>query len=381
MDFSFTPDQIQFRETLRHFLAERCNFSARQQALYSDSGWQPEVWKAYAQELGLLGLPLAEDVGGMAGNMVDVMVVMEELGRALPVDPYLESIVFCGQILSHTNSSIAKAALTGMVNGESIAALAWEESNTRYDFSAIATQAVPDGAGWRLTGSKKTVIAAPWATDLLVALRTQGKADDADGLSLFLIPVGTAGLTLSAYPTIDGKRAADIEFSNLYIPQEALIGSLHDGLALLESARDAAIAAQCAEACGILRRMLEDTVEYTKQRRQFGQPISSFQVLQHRMVDMYLQLEMAVSATYRAVLKQTETAHERAKACSSAKVTIANACRFIGQNAVQLHGGMGMTDEMAISHYFKRATAIEREFGSADYHLNRYMRLESMANH
>ena len=372
MDFSFTPDQLQFRDTVRHFLAERCGFSARQAALRGEPGWQPDIWQAFAQELGLLGLPLPETAGGMAGSMVDVMVVMEEFGWALAVTPYLESIVTCGHILSRCGNPKTHEALAEMTAGRLIATLAWEESSTRYNFATLTARATPEAAGWRLKGRKDTVIAAPWATHTLIAARSDGQAGDADGLSLFLVPLAAPGLTMSSYPTIDGKRAADIEFANIYVTEEALIGPLHGALPLLESARDAAIAAQCAEACGIMRRLLEDTVTYTKQRQQFGKPISSFQALQHRMVDMYMQLEMATSATYLAVLKQDSSITERAMACSAAKVTVAQACRFIGQNAVQLHGGMGMTDDVAASHYFKRATAIEQEFGTVDYHLDRY---------
>lgn len=375
MDFSFTPDQLQYRESVRHFLAQHCGFLARQAALRHDLGWQPDIWQALAQELGLLGLSFPEKAGGMGGTMIDVMVVMEEFGRALAVTPYLESIVLCGHILSRCDTPKAQEALAEMAAGRLIATLAWEESGTRCNFAALAAHATPEGTGWRLTGRKDTIIAAPWATHVIIAARSSGQPGEANGLSLFLVPLTMPGLALSAYPTIDGKRAADLEFTDLYVTADMLIGPVHNALPLLEGARDAAIAAQCAEACGILRRLLEDTITYTKQRNQFGKPISSFQTLQHRMVDMYLQLEMAVSATYLAVLKQDASTKERAMACSAAKVTVAQACRFIGQNAVQLHGGMGMTDDLAVSHYFKRATVIEQEFGSVDYHLNRYKNL------
>jgi alkylation response protein AidB-like acyl-CoA dehydrogenase len=245
----------------------------------------------------------------------------------------------------------------------------------RYDLADIATSAVKDADGWRLEGSKAVVMAAPWADRLIVAARTAGVPGDGPGLSLFIVDPAAAGVTLHSYPTIDGRRAADIDLVGVRAPAEALIGPEGGALPLLEAMRDRAIAAQAAEAAGLLGKLLDDTVDYTKQRSQFGQPLASFQVLQHRMVDMYMQVEMVRSAAILATLKLDGDPVERAKAASAAKVTLANACRFVGQNAVQLHGGMGMTDELAIGHYFKRATLLESEHGSADWHLARHAAL------
>ncbi len=374
MDFSLAPEQEQIRDTLRGFLADRYDFAARQTAVRGKAGWRPDIWRAFATELELLGLTLPARAGGLNGGPVETMLVMEELGRALVVEPYLETVVLGGHILARAGGAAAEATLAGIASGEAVLALAWEEPETSHEFASIASPAARAGDGWRLTGQKTAAIAAPWATHLLIAARTGGKPGEAEGLSLFLAPAAAPGIKAAPYPTIDGKRAADLTL-DLVLPAAALIGPVHGALPLLEAARDAGIAAQSAEAVGVMRRLLEDTIAYTRQRRQFGQPIAQFQALQHRMADMYMQLEMAVSATYLAVLKQNGPALERAMACATAKVTVARAARFIGQNAVQLHGGMGMTDALPVSHYFKRATAIEMEFGSADYHLARYARL------
>jgi alkylation response protein AidB-like acyl-CoA dehydrogenase len=254
-------------------------------------------------------------------------------------------------------------------------ACAWAEPLSRYNFASVRTQAVRQGDGWLLSGAKAVAMGAPWASHLLVTARTSGTGAEREGVSLFLVDRHRRGVTVSAYPTVDGRRAGDVTFDAVELSADALIGVEGRALDLLDQVGDEAIAALCAEALGVMARLLEDTVAYTRQRRQFGQPIAGFQVLQHRMVDMYMQVEMARSATYLATMKLGAPAVERALAASTAKVTVANACRFVGQNAVQLHGGMGMTDELAVSHYFKRATMIESEFGTVDFHLARHATL------
>ena len=223
-----------------------------------------------------------------------------------------------------------------------------------------------------LSGEKAVVIGAPWASHLIVTARTSGAQRDRAGISVFLVEKGAAGVSTRDYPTVDGRRASEVTFDNVKLGPEALIGAEGEAMPLIEQVVDEALAATCAEACGVLRRLHEGTLSYTRERKQFGAPIASFQVLQHRMVDMFINVEQAVSMTYMAHIKLSENAEERAKGVSAAKVQIGRACRFVGQNAIQLHGGMGMTDEMAIGHYFKRATMIEQEFGNTDHHLRRY---------
>ena len=375
MDFSFTDEQRMLRDNLAAWLREHYSFEARRQASLSDTGWRADVWRALASELGILGVALPESVGGLDGGPVDQMVIMEELGRALVIEPYLECAVVAASLLEATGGAAAHALLGEIAAGETIAVLAWSEPTARFSFRDAATRATRDGAGWRLSGAKAVVAGAPWASKLIVTARTGGATGEAEGLSLFLVDRAAPGVTLTAYPTIDGRRAADVTLNDVALGADALIGPEGGALPLVEQAGDRAIAALSAEAVGITRFMLDATVDYTRQRRQFGQPIASFQVLQHRMVDMFMQVEMATSAMYLATLKLPLDPVERALAASSAKVTVANACRFVGQNAIQLHGGMGMTEEMAVTHYFKRATVLEHDYGSVDHHLARFDRL------
>jgi len=329
------------------------------------------VWKAFAEELGILGAPFSEELGGLGGGAIENMVVMEEFGKALVVEPYLGTVVIGGGFLKHSGHSAAADLIGGIIEGKVIFAFAQAEPQSRYNLAAVTTTAKKDGAGWTLNGQKAVVIGAPFATHFIVTARTSGGERDAQGVSVFIVEKGAKGVTTRDYPTVDGFRASEVYFENVSLGADALVGPADAGLPLVEKVVDEAIAATCAEACGVLRKLHEGTLEYTKQRKQFGQPISSFQVLQHRMVDMFINVEQAVSMTYMANIKVSDEA-ERAKAVSAAKVQIGKACKFVGQNAIQLHGGMGMTDEMAIGHYFKRATMIESAFGSVDHHLARY---------
>ncbi len=372
MDFSFTDEQSMLRDTVASYLADHYDFDTRRTAIKSASGWRPEVWKAFAEELGILGAAFPEDLGGLGGGPIDNMVVMEEFGKALVVEPYLGTVVIGGGFLKHAAPAGAEEIIGKIIAGEVTIAFAYAEPQGRYNLANLVTTARKDGAGYILNGHKAVVIGAPWATHLIVTARTGGGQRDAGGVSVFLVDKTAGGVVTRDYPTVDGRRASEVFFENVSVPAEALIGAEGDALPLIEQVVDEAIAATCAEACGVLRRLHEGTLEYTKQRKQFGQPIASFQVLQHRMVDMFIQLEQAISMTYMAHIKLGEPAAERAKSLSAAKVQIGRACKFVGQNAIQLHGGMGMTDEMAIGHYFKRATLIEGEFGSVDHHLRRY---------
>jgi alkylation response protein AidB-like acyl-CoA dehydrogenase len=372
MDFSFTDEQSMLRDTIASYLADHYDFDKRRAAVASAAGWRPEVWKAFAEELGILGASFPEDLGGLGGGAIDNMVVMEEFGKALVVEPYLGTVVIGGGFLKHAGPAGAADLIGKIIAGEVTIAFAYAEPQGRYNLANLLTTARRDGAGYVLNGHKAVVVGAPWASHLVVTARTGGAQRDAGGVSVFLVDKATPGVVTRDYPTVDGRRASEVFFENVSLPAEALIGPEGDGLPLVEQVVDEAIAALCAEACGVLRRLHEGTLEYTKQRKQFGQPIAAFQVLQHRMVDMFINVEQAVSMTYMAHIKLSEPAAERAKALSAAKVQIGRACKFVGQNAIQLHGGMGMTDEMAIGHYFKRATMIEGEFGSVDHHLKRY---------
>ena len=372
MDFSFTDEQSMLRDSVASYLADHYDFDARRAAIKSADGWRPAVWKAFAEDLGILGASFSEDHGGLGGGATEVMVVMEEFGKALVVEPYLGTVVIGGGFLKHGAPAVASDLIGKIIEGKATFAFGYAEPQGRYTLSDLKTTARKQGAGYVLNGHKAVVVGAPWASHLIVTARTGGSQREAAGVSVFLVDKSAAGVITRDYPTVDGRRASEVTFENVSVPADALIGAEGGALPLVEQVVDEAVAAVCAESLGVLRRLHEGTLAYTKERKQFGAPIASFQVLQHRMVDMFIQLEQSISMTYMAHIKLGESAAERAKGVSAAKVQIGRACRFVGQNAIQLHGGMGMTDEMAIGHYFKRATMIEGEFGSVDHHLRRY---------
>ncbi|HZZ67819.1 MAG TPA: acyl-CoA dehydrogenase family protein, partial [Phenylobacterium sp.] len=362
MDFNFTDEQSMLRDTVASYLADHYSFDQRRAMLARDPGWSPQVWKAFAEELGILGAPFSEELGGLGGGPVENMIVMQEMGRSLVVEPYLGTVVIGGGFLKHSGYAGAEALIGQIIAGESILAFAYAEPQGRYNLADLKTTATKDGAGWTLNGQKAVVIGAPYATHLIVTARTGGGQRDQEGVTVFIVEKGAAGVTTRDYPTVDGFRASEVTFENVKLGADALVGPEGQAMPLIEKVVDEAVVATCGEACGVLSKLHEGTLEYTRQRRQFGQPISAFQVLQHRMVDMFIQVEQAVSMTYMATIKLADD-RQRSKSAAAAKVQIGKACKFVGQNAIQLHGGMGMTDEMAIGHYFKRATMIESAFG------------------
>ena len=359
MDFSFTPEQEMLRESLARYFADTYSFPQRQAMVRSEQGWAPGAWRGLADELGILGAGFDPDVGGFGGGAVEHLLVMEEIGRALAIEPYLETAVLGGGLLRRWDSPRARDWNERIVAGEIRFAFAHLEPPARYDLQHVTTRAMRQPDGWTIDGTKDAVRGAPLATHLLVTARTAGADRDRRGVATFLVAVDDPGLSLRRYPTVDGSLAGDVRFAGA---RAELLGSADDGFDALEAAVDEAIAGLCAEAVGVMRRLLADTVEYTKQRRQFDAPIAANQVLQHRMVDMYMRVEQAVSMTYLATLSLSRPPAQRMRAVSAAKVFVADAARFVGQAAVQLHGGMGMTDELAVSHYFKRATMIESQF-------------------
>ena len=371
MDFNFTEEQSMLRDTVASYLADHYSFDQRRATLAKEPGWSPAIWKAFAEELGILGAPFPEELGGLGGGVVENLIVMEEFGKALVVEPYLGTVVIGGGFLKHSGHPQAEALIGKIIAGEAILAFAYAEPQGRYTLADLKTTARKDGAGYVLNGHKAVVIGAPYATLLIVTARTGGGQREAQGVSVFIVPADAPGVTRRDYPTVDGFRASEIAFENVKLGTGALVGPEGQALPLIEKVVDEAVVATCGEACGVLSKLHEGTLEYTKQRKQFGQPISAFQVLQHRMVDMFIQVEQSVSMTYMATIKLDHEA-ERAKATAAAKVAIGKACKFVGQNAIQLHGGMGMTDEMAIGHYYKRASMIEAQFGNTDHHLARY---------
>jgi alkylation response protein AidB-like acyl-CoA dehydrogenase len=372
MDFNFTEEQSMVRDTVASFLQDKYDFETRRKIVASESGWRADYWKAFAEELGILGASFSEDLGGLGGGAIDNMIIMEEFGKALVIEPYLGTVVIGGGFMKHSGYAGAASVIEGIVGGTTTIAFAYAEPQGRYTWQDLKTTAKKEGSGYVLNGHKAVVVGAPFATHLVVTARTGGAQRDAGGVSVFLVDKTLPGIVTRDYPTVDGGRASEVYFENVSIPADALIGEEGAGLPLVNKVLDEATAAVGAEAVGVLRKLHEGTLDYAKQRKQFGTAISNFQVLQHRMVDMFIEVEQAVSMTYMATIKLDESDAERAKAVSAAKVRIGRACKFVGQNAIQIHGGMGMTDELAIGHYFKRASIIEGLFGSVDHHLKRY---------
>ena len=370
--FALSEEQVMLRESLSRFLARRFDFDARQRAVASEAGWDPAVWKALADDVGVLGATVPEAQGGLGGGAFDQRVIMEELGAALSGEPYLSTMVIGGAFLREA-PALADRLLSRMVAGDAILGFAHAEPNRGFELANPDTALEGYGDGFVLNGHKAVVYAAPWASHFIVTART------GSGVSAALVDAKAPGVALRTYPTIDGVQAADVRFDNVRVAADALLAPTGQALPLVERAVDEAIAALCAEAVGVMRRLLADSVAYAKERRQFGVPSSSFQSLQHRMADMFMALEVATAVANEAAAALALPAAERARAISSAKVAIASACRKVGQGAVQVHGGMGMTEELAVGHYFKRATAIEVLFGSSDYHLRRYASLEARA--
>jgi alkylation response protein AidB-like acyl-CoA dehydrogenase len=366
MDFNLSKEQELLRDGLGKFLSTRYDLEKSRAAAKTGPGWQPDIWRGFADELGILGAALPEEVGGIGGGATEIMVIAEALGHALVVEPYVDTAVVAGGLLRRAGGPVADALLEKIVAGTAVVALAAAEPGSGEHWQDVSTVAERDGDEWVLRGSKIVAMSAPLATHLLVTACTAG------GISLFLVDADWSAIDAHHYRTVDDRRASDLEFDGV---RASLLGDEGQAWPSVAQARDEGAAAICSEAVGCMRKVLADTVEYCKQRQQFGQPIGKFQVLQHRMVDMYMELEQAVAAVYLAVLNLEASPDVRARAVSAAKATVGRAARFVGQQAVQLHGGMGMTEELAIGHYFKRLTAIQYEFGSTDYHVARYMEL------
>jgi len=369
------------RDTVARYLADHYDFEARQAAVRSAAGWRPACWKALAGELGLLGAGLPERFGGLGGGAVEHAIVMEQFGRHLVVEPYLSSIVLGAGALAQGSPELAQAWVPALIAGEAVAAWAHAEPHGRYCLHDVQTRAERHGKGWRLSGHKRGVVAAPWSTHLVVSARSAGERRDPAGISLFWVPRDSRGLSLQDYPTFDGARAADVHLDNVEVSEADCIGTPEQALALIEQLNDTALAALAAEAAGAMQRMLADTVEYARQRKQFGVPIGTFQVLQHRMADMYVHTEQAAALSLVAAMQAGAAPRERALAASAAKAQAGLGGKFVGQAAVQIHGGMGVTEELAVGHYFKRVTAIDLQHGSAEHHLRRYADLLYPAGH
>ena len=381
MDLSYTDEQLMLRDSVVSFLAEQYTFEKRQTALAADPLWRPDIWKAFAEELQILGISFPEEFGGFGGGAIDNLLLMEEFGRVVAVEPYLSTIVMAGGLLKRVPYDGAGDTIERIIAGQEILSFGFSERASRFNIAAVETRATADGSGWVVDGHKKLVLAAPYADRIIITARTAGGPREKDGISLFIIDANADGVSLNSYTTYDGFRAADITFDGVRIGTDALIGEKDNGFGYAERTVDDGIAAICGESVGVMQKMLDLTLEYAKERNQFGKPISSFQALQHRMSDMFIDVEQAKSmALLGAISAEDDDPIRRAKGISKTKAQIGGACKRVGQSAIQVHGGMGITDEMCISHYFKRSTTLEGLFGTVDYHLTRIEQLDDLAS-
>ncbi len=380
MDFSYTEEQNLLRDSVERFLEKNYSFEQRRAIAEGRHGMSPVLWEGLAS-LGLLGLTFSSDYDGYGGSGIETMIVMEAFGRHLVLEPFWPTVVTCASAIHLAGDEEQKKVLLPRIaDGSMKFALAHVEPGGRFDLAHVETTAHQEAGQWIINGKKSVVIHGAAADLLIVPARTSGRTTDRAGISLFFVNPAEEGVEGRDYPTYDGMRAAEVGFNNVHIGPESLIGVLDGGYPLLERVVDLAIAALCAEAVGCMDALNAQTLEYLKTRQQFGVPIGKFQALQHRMVDVRMEYEMAKSMAILAAVKvDSADPVERRRAVSAAKERIGRAARFVGQQAIQLHGGMGMTNELPAGHYFKRLTAIDTQFGPSDHHLDQFLSAESVA--
>lgn len=372
MDFEPSEDQRLLVESVTRMLADTYSFQQRKGYMAEPAGFSAAIWTQLAEQ-GLLGLPFAEEYGGFGGGAQEVMLVMQAFGRVLLLEPYLATVVLAGAALNRAGSADQKASLIpAIAAGELKMTVAHGERQARYDLNDVVTSATRADGGWILDGSKTVVMHGEAADKLIVSARTSGERQDIHGITLFLVDAKATGVARRGYLTRDDTRAADIALSNVFVADADVLGEVGKGLAIIEHVVEAGIAATAAETVGAMEAMNEMTLEYSKTRVQFGNPIGSYQVVQHRMADMFMAQEQGRSMAMLATMSvdNPDTA-ERARDIAMAKVGIGQAGRYVSQSAVQMHGGIGMTEEYAVGHYFRRCMVIERLWGDPAYYLNR----------
>ncbi|QLA82958.1 pimeloyl-CoA dehydrogenase small subunit [Acidovorax sp. JMULE5] len=374
MNFEHTEDRRMLADTLNRFVAEQYGIEKRNHIAYGDSGMDPALWSRFA-ELGAIGALFPEADGGFGGAGFDVAVVFEALGAGLVAEPFVGALMV-GRALGLAGNAAQKEHIAGIIDGSAVVALAHEEPGAHYALNRVTTRAVRNGDGWLLTGHKAVVLHGDQAQMLLVSARTSGAVDDEEGISLFLVPADAARLTRRGMGRIDGGRVAEVSFQNVQVGAGALLGAEGQGYATLEHAVGWGILAVCAEALGAMEVAKKNTLEYLQTRKQFGVPIGSFQALQHRMADLLLEVEQARSAVINAAAAMNSTDRaERERALSAAKVTMGRIGALVAEESIQLHGGIGMTWELPLSHYAKRLIMVDHQFGDEDHHLARFIAL------
>lgn len=376
MDFSLTEEQQLLKDSVDRFVRENYEFETRRQLAGSNEGYSEANWKQMA-DLGWLAVAFPEEFGGIGGGATEIMVIMEGFGRGLVLEPYFATVVLGGNLILQVGSTAQKENLLPQIaEGKLKLAFAYAERQARFDLNDIETKADKSGDGYAINGAKGVVFGAASADKIIVAARTSGNSRDTDGITLFLVDSDATGVTRRDYTTNDAQRASEIAFDNVQVSSDAVLGEVGAGYAAIKRVAEFAVAALCAEAVGCMDVLKEETNEYIKTREQFGQPIGKFQVLQHRMVDILINCEEARSMAYVATaMMDSDDADERARSVAAAKAQIGKSARFVGQNSVQMHGGMGMTDELKVGHYFKRLTMIDLTFGDQDHHTKQFAEL------
>ena len=375
MDFSLSQEQQLLQDSVSRFVADHCGVERHRQLSGSELGYEPAAWQQFA-DLGWLAIPFSEEQGGIGGSAVDVMVISEALGRGLLREPFLSTVITCGGFLRRASDAQQQAHIPGIIEGRRQWAFACTEPGSGYTLHAVATTAQAEEAGYRLNGHKIAVLNGHCADYLLVTARTSGQERDDSGISLFIVDASLPGVTVEPFSAVDGGRGANLQLQDVIVDEGALLGEPGAALPLVERVIDESILAMGGEALGAMQVLLDTTVEYTRTREQFGQAIGKFQALQHRMADMYLKVEEMRSLLFNAAIQLQQDSDEAVLACAALKVKLCEAGRFVSQQAVQLHGGIGMTDELAVGHHFKRLMLLARLHGDEAYYLQRYMDLQ-----
>lgn len=372
MDLSYSDEQLLLRDSIEKFISEKYAISERSKITATDEGFSREHWQQFA-DLGWLALPFPEEEGGIGGSPVDTMILMEEFGKGLVVEPYIPTVVMVGTAIALYGSPDQKSeVIPGIADGSLIATFAYAEQQSHYNLYDVLTTAKKDGDFYLLNGTKSVVLNAQSANKILVSTRTKGNQRDEEGITLFLLDASDIGISRQDYPTVDGLRASEVTFSDVRVAATNIVGEVNDGSKIVDKVMARAILAVAAEAVGAMEVLYQDTIKYTKQRQQFDHPLSDFQVLKHRMTEMFMECSLARSLCMKATMLESQDSVETRRTIHALKFLIGKAGRFVGQNSVQLHGGMGMTEELHIAHYFKRLMVIDSQFGNSDFHLTQF---------
>ena len=372
MNFELSEEQKMIQQSVERFVQENYDLTNRVKISSEDPGYSQDYWTAMA-ELGWLGLAFSEEDGGFGGNQIDTLVLMEQFGKGLVLEPFLANIVLGGGAIKRGGTpAIKESVLPNLIEGNLQVTLAYAEEQSRFDIEDVATAAREDGNNFLINGKKSMVLNAESADKIVVVTRTNGSQVDEDGISLFLVDANSAGIERENFPTVDGLRASEITFTDVEVSSDNLIGEKDKGFSILQAVVNDAILALSAEAVGAMEVLYKDTVEYTQQREQFDHPLSDFQVLQHRMVDMFMEYEQCKSLLLRATMETVQDPILAQRTVHALKHLIGKSGIFVGESAVQLHGGMGVTEELRIGHFFKRLLVIDSQFGNADFHLDKF---------